>query len=70
VNLFEVEMGSMSREELVSLRIPPLNVRLERDVSFKPINAKELWTNLQDGKKYKFGGNVDYKQGDFDATIK
>jgi hypothetical protein len=70
VNLFEVEMGSMSREELVSLRIPPLNVRLERDVSFKPINAKELWTNLQDGKRYKFGGNVDYKQGDFDATIK
>jgi predicted ABC-type ATPase len=70
VDLFEVEMGSMSREELVSLRIPPLNVRLERDVSFKPINAKELWTNLQDGKKYKFGGNVDYKQGDFDATIK
>ena len=70
VNLFEVEMGSMSREELVSTRIPPLNVRLERDVSFKPINAKELWTNLQDGKKYKFGGNVDYKQGDFDATIK
>jgi len=70
VDLFEVEMGSMSREELVSLRIPPLNVRLERDVSFKPIDAKELWTNLQDGKKYKFGGNVDYKQGDFDATIK
>jgi hypothetical protein len=70
VDLFEVEMGSMSREELVSLRIPPLNVRLERDISFKPINAKELWTNLQDGKKYKFGGNVDYKQDDFDATIK
>ena len=69
VDLFDVEMGSMSREELVSLRIPPLGVRLERDLSFKPINAKELFERLQDGEQFKFGGNIEYKQKDFDNTI-
>lgn len=69
VDLFDVEMGSMSRDELVSLRIPPLGVRLERDLSFKPINAKELFERLQDGEQFKFGGNIEYKQKDFDNTI-
>jgi predicted ABC-type ATPase len=69
VDLFEVEMGSISRDELVSLRIPPLGVKLERDLSFKPINAQELFTRLRDGENFKFGGNVEYKQKDFDNTI-
>jgi hypothetical protein len=60
VDLFETEMGSMSRDELVSLRISPLKFKLERDISFKPTNAKVIFDGLMDGKHFKFGGNVTY----------
>ena len=60
VDLFETEMGSISRDELVSLRISPLKFKLERDTSFKPTNAKVIFDGLMDGKHFKFGGNVTY----------
>ena len=60
VDLFETEMGSISRDELVSLRISPLKFKLERDTSFKPTNAKVIFDGLMDGKHFKLGGNVTY----------
>jgi hypothetical protein len=60
VDLFETEMGSISRDELVSLRISPLKFKLERDISFKPTNAKVIFDGLMDGKHFKFGGSVTY----------
>ena len=56
VDLFEVEMGSASRSELESLKVPPFNLGLERDLYFEPINAKELYNNLLKGQKYQDGG--------------
>jgi hypothetical protein len=53
-------MGSISRDELVSLRISPLKFKLERDISFKPTNAKVIFDGLMDGKHFKFGGSVTY----------
>lgn len=45
VSLFEVEMGSFSRSELESFK-GPLDLGIERDLYFEPINAKELWEKL------------------------
>ncbi len=68
VDLFEVEAGGFSKEELETIRIKPFNIGLERDKSFKPINALELFEGLQEGKTYKLGGNVEYKQKEFKPT--
>jgi hypothetical protein len=59
VNLFEVEMGSVSRSELESLRVPPFRLPLERDLYFTPVNAKELYDGLLQGKHYATGGTMD-----------
>jgi len=50
VNLFEVEMGSVSKSELINIKVPPFNLPLERDLSFKEQGAKNVWDNLLDGK--------------------
>jgi homoserine acetyltransferase len=68
VDLFEVEAGGFSKEELETIRIKPFNIGLERDKSFKPMNALELFEGLQEGKTYKLGGNVEYKQKEFKPT--
>lgn len=56
VDLFEVEMGSVSRSELESIKVPPFGLGLERDLSFTPINAYELYMGLLNGKQYAEGG--------------
>lgn len=59
VDLFEVEMGSVSRSELESIKVPPFNLGFERDLYFEPVNAAELYKGLLEGKIYKKGGATD-----------
>ena len=59
VDLFAVEMGSISRDDLESVKVPPFNLPLERDLSFRPIKAKELWNKLQkEERQYTHGGAI------------
>lgn len=53
-----VEMGSVLRSELESVRVSPFRFPLERDLSFRMVNAGELFRGLQEGKFYKKGGWV------------
>ena len=46
VDLYAIEMGSVSRKELEEIIIKPFGIGLERDISFEPVNAKELWESL------------------------
>ena len=46
VDGFEVETGSFSLSELVATR-GPLGLGIERDLSFEPIKASDLWEKLQ-----------------------
>jgi hypothetical protein len=46
VDLFDIEVGSVSRTELQSIRIGKHGLPLERDLYFKPINAQELLNGL------------------------
>jgi hypothetical protein len=59
VDLFEVEIGSVSRTELESIKVKPFGLGLERDLYFSPVNAKELYEGLQSGKRYANGGISD-----------
>jgi hypothetical protein len=68
VDFFEVEMGSVSRSELQGIKVPPFGLGLERDMSFTPINAKELFKGLLSGEHYKDGGIMLDK--DFNAIEK
>jgi hypothetical protein len=54
-----VEVGSVSRSELESIRVTPFNFKLERDLGFRSVNAGELLRGLQQGKFYKKGGWVE-----------
>lgn len=51
VDLYEVEMGSASRSKLESMKVPPFNQHLERDLGFKPVNALELFNRLRENKQ-------------------
>jgi hypothetical protein len=60
---YGAEIGSVSRNELESYR-GRFGLGFERDLSFDPINAKELYEGLRGGKYYAKGGEVsfiDYK---------
>jgi hypothetical protein len=59
VDLFEVEVGSVSRMDLETIKVPPFRLGLERDMSFTPINAQELFDGLLQGKHYARGGMMD-----------
>jgi len=59
VDLFEVEVGSVSRMDLETIKAPPFRLGLERDMSFTPINAQELFDGLLQGKHYAHGGMMD-----------
>jgi ppGpp synthetase/RelA/SpoT-type nucleotidyltranferase len=59
VDLFEVEMGSVSRSELEAIKVPPFNLGLERDLYFEPKSAKEVYQDLVEGKKYSHGGYME-----------
>ena len=45
VDGFAVEMGSFSMNELQDTKLP-LGLGIERDTSFKPVPASELWKEL------------------------
>jgi hypothetical protein len=57
-----VEIGSVSRKELESIRVSPFRFPLERDLGFRPVNAYELWKGLRDGKFYKDGGFMEQSE--------
>lgn len=59
VDLMDVEVGSVSRSELESILVPPFRLNLERDTSFSPTNALELYKGLRSGKMYQTGGTAD-----------
>jgi hypothetical protein len=46
VDLFEVEIGSVSRTELETIKVPPFRLNLERDIYFTPVNAAKLYRDL------------------------
>jgi len=56
VDLFEVEMGSVSRSELQTVKLPPFGLGFERDLYFSPKPAKEVWEGLMKGKRFAHGG--------------
>lgn len=59
-----VEVGSVLRSELESVRVSPFKFPLERDLGFSMVNAGELYRGLLQGKFYKKGGMVDgYARG-------
>ena len=52
----EVEIGSVSRSELESVRIKPYNLPLERDMYFNERNAMEVLDGLEKGQTFAHGG--------------
>jgi hypothetical protein len=59
VSMFgNVEMGSVSRSELESIRLRPFGLPLERDIYFTPKNAKEVYDGLLSGKFFEEGGEI------------
>jgi len=48
VNLHAVESGSFSIKELEDLSLP-FGLTIERDISFKPMPALEVWDRLNNG---------------------
>jgi hypothetical protein len=65
VDLGDIEVGSVNRSDLENIRIKPFMLGLERDLSFTPMNAAEIYRGLNSGKTYATGGGVgDYKLKD------
>jgi hypothetical protein len=58
VDGFEVEIGSVSKSELESIKVPPFGLPLERDRGFNPKNAAEVFRGLLEGKHYRSGGKT------------
>jgi ppGpp synthetase/RelA/SpoT-type nucleotidyltranferase len=54
-----VEVGSVSRREVESVRVRPFMLPLERDISFSPTPAKEIFEGLKVGKRFEEGGKVE-----------
>ncbi len=52
----EVEIGSVSRSELESIRIKPFGLPLERDIYFNERNAMEVLDGLERGQTFAAGG--------------
>ena len=59
VDLFEIEVGSVSRESLEMMKVPPFGLNLERDIYFQPMNAGELLNRLYEGETFGDGGEMD-----------
>jgi len=53
-----VEVGSVLRSELESVRVSPFKLPLERDLGFTMKNASEVYRGLQEGKFYEKGGSL------------
>lgn len=50
-NIFETEMGSVLKSELESIKVPPFNLPLERDLYFTEMTVQELWDKLHNGER-------------------
>lgn len=53
-----VEVGSVSRQDLISAGVGRFRFPLERDLGFSPVNAAELFRGLNQGKFYADGGET------------
>jgi hypothetical protein len=69
VDLVEVEVGSVSRNELENIKLPPFRLGLERDMYFEPINAAELYRGLRAGKTYAEGGEISIEAQNKDMLL-
>lgn len=49
-HLYEWEIGSVLRSELESITMDEHGMELERDLYWKPINAKDCWDRIQAGE--------------------
>jgi len=58
-----VEVGSVLRSELESVRVSPFKFPLERDLGFTMVNAGELYRGLLEGKFYQKGGSLMASRG-------
>lgn len=56
VDLFEPDMGSVSRSELQTVKVPPFGLGLERDIYFTPKPAKEVFDGIMRGERFAQGG--------------
>ena len=56
-----VEVGSVSRSELRAISFFGMNLGLERDISFTPINAKQVYEGLLKGEHFAKGGKIGFK---------
>jgi hypothetical protein len=56
VDLFEPDMGSVSRSELQTVKVPPFGLGLERDIYFTPKPAKEVFDGIMRGERFAHGG--------------
>jgi hypothetical protein len=56
VDLFEPDMGSVSRSELQTVKVPPFGLGLERDIYFSPKPAKEVFEGIMRGERFAHGG--------------
>ena len=54
-----VEIGSVSRRELETLRVGRFGFPLERDLGFSQRNAQEVYNGVKGGKTYAEGGVAD-----------
>ena len=59
VDLFEPEVGSVSREDLETIKVPPFGLNLERDIYFQPMNAQDLLNRVMQGERFADGGATD-----------
>jgi hypothetical protein len=55
---YGAEVGSVSRTDLETYR-GRFGMGFERDLSFDPVNALELYNGLSEGKNYADGGNIE-----------
>ena len=53
-----VEVGSVLRSELESISFFGMNLGLERDISFEPTNAKQVYEGLLKGEHFANGGKL------------
>jgi len=58
VDMDDIEVGSVNRSDLENIRIKPFMLGLERDLSFTPMNAAEIYRGLNSGKQYATGGGL------------
>lgn len=70
VDMDDIEVGSVNRSDLENIRIKPFMLGLERDLSFRQMNALELYEGLNEGKKYVKGGGVENWIGSYKKPIK